>query len=156
VRFRFLWIGETKDPLLSELENRYVQRLHRLFASEVVPVPELQKKDRGQQASQMAREARLVEEKLNPRSFLIVLDEKGKEYTSEELAAVLGGLMNRGIPEVTFVVGGYLGVPGAILDRADVKLALSRMTFPHELARVVLVEQIYRCASIIKGLPYHK
>lgn len=133
-----------------------MQRLQRLFASEIVPVPELQKKDRRQQASQMAREARLVEEKLNPRSFLIVLDEKGKEYTSEELAEVLGGLMNRGISEVTFVVGGYLGVPEAILERADLKLALARMTFPHELARVVLVEQIYRCASIIKGLPYHK
>lgn len=156
MRFRFLWIGDTKGPLFSKLEGRYIGRLQRLFSAEVMSIPELQKKDQRQRASQMAREARLVEEKLNPRSFLIVLDEKGKEYSSEELAEVLEELMNRGISEITFLVGGYLGTPSAILEKADLRLSLGRMTFPHELARVILVEQIYRCASMIKGLPYHK
>ena len=119
-------------------------------------VPDLKKSNPHQQKAQLVREARQIEKKLPKKTYFIILDDEGKEFTSPELASFLETLMNRGVPEVTFVVGGHLGVHETIRKLADQKMSLTKMTLPHELARVVLLEQIYRAVTIIKGLPYHK
>ena len=93
---------------------------------------------------------------LSPKTYLAVLDSLGEELTSPQLASSLADLMNRGVSEVTFLVGSHLGIPKRIKNLADLKLSLTKLTLPHELARVVLLEQIYRAVTIIKGLPYHK
>ena len=119
-------------------------------------VPDFKKSDPHQQAAQLEREARQIERHLSPKTYLAVLDSLGEELTSQQLASSLADLMNRGVTEVTFLVGSHLGIPKRIKDVADFKLSLTKLTLPHELARVVLLEQIYRAVTIIKGLPYHK
>jgi 23S rRNA (pseudouridine1915-N3)-methyltransferase len=90
------------------------------------------------------------------RARLIALDERGREPTSAELAARLGAWMGSGVPAVAFLVGGADGLPADLVARADEKIALSRLTLPHRLARLVLLEQLYRALSIVRGEPYHR
>lgn len=155
VHFRFLWIGRTRDRLLSELEEGYRKRLEHLVPTELIWVPELKKEDQGQVSSRLEREARSLERKIK-ESYLVVLDETGRQFSSQELSAALEKLMNRGVSEITFVVGGYRGIPEQIKRAADLRWSLGRMTLPHELARVVVLEQVYRSMSILRSLPYHK
>jgi len=156
VKFRFLWVGETKDPLLSKVEERYLTRVKRHFSIETAMVPDLKKSNPHQQSAQLVREARQIEKQLPEKTYLVVLDSEGKEFTSLELASFLEKLMNRGVSEVTFVMGGHLGIHEKVKESADQKMSLTKLTLPHELARVLLLEQIYRAVTIIKGLPYHK
>ncbi|MDA2938187.1 23S rRNA (pseudouridine(1915)-N(3))-methyltransferase RlmH [Acidobacteria bacterium AH-259-A15] len=156
MRLRFLWIGKTKDPLLLKVEERYLKRIEQYFPTERATVRDLKKIDRHQQAAQLEREARQIERKLSSETYLVVLDSLGKQFTSQRLASFVAELMNRAVSEVTFVVGGHLGIPSKIKDLADLKISLTKLTLPHELARIILLEQIYRAVSVIKGLPYHK
>ncbi len=153
---RFLWIGKTKDPSLSKVEEKYLKRIEQLLPAERKTIPKLKKSDPHQQSAQLEREAQQIEKNLPARTYLVVLDHLGTEFTSPRLASFLAELMNRGVSEVTFVVGSDLGIPERIRDLADLKWALTKLTLPHELARIVLLEQIYRAVTIIKGLPYHK
>ena len=156
MRIRFLWIGETKDGSYRELEDVYFRRISKLVSCEKVFVPELKKSDPRIISAQQDRESRLIEKKLDKGTFLVALDEKGKELTSVQLAGTLRTLMDRGVSNITFLVGGFMGIPSTILQKSDLRMSLSRLTFPHELARVVLLEQFYRSLSIIKNLPYHR
>jgi 23S rRNA (pseudouridine1915-N3)-methyltransferase len=123
---------------------------------EIVAVPETRKVDPRKRAAQLDKEAQLLRKKIGPKSYLVSLDEKGEEFTSEKFARFFEKMMNRGGTEITFLGGGYLGIPSALTDRSDLSLSLSKFTLPHELARIVLLEQIYRSFSIIRGLPYHR
>jgi len=156
VSIRFLWIGETKNGSYRELEEVYFRRISKLVSCEKVFVPELKKSDPRSIAAQQDRESRLIERKLDKGTFLVALDEKGKELTSVQLAGSLRTLLDRGVSNITFLVGGFMGIPSTILQKSDLRMSLSRLTFPHELARVVLLEQFYRSLSIIKNLPYHR
>jgi 23S rRNA (pseudouridine1915-N3)-methyltransferase len=93
---------------------------------------------------------------LDPSSYLIALDIKGKQLSSEALAEKIETLSVYGTSHITFVIGGSLGLSDEIINKADMKLSFSKMTFPHQLFRVILLEQIYRAFRIIKGEPYHK
>ena len=156
VKLRFLWVGDTKDPLLSRVEERYFKRDKQHFPVEKAMVPDLKKSNPHQQNAQLIREARQIERKLPEKTYTVVLDSEGEEFTSRALASFLEKLMNRGVSEVTFVMGGHLGVHEKVKEMADQKISLTKLTLPHELARVLLLEQIYRAVTIIKRLPYHK
>ena len=84
------------------------------------------------------------------------MDESGKEYTSVGLARAMENLMTSGIARITFVSGGHQGLPESFKQRANLLWSMSRLTFPHELARIILLEQVYRAMTIIRNLPYHK
>ena len=156
MKLRFLWVGETKGPLLSRVEEKYFERVEQYFPIEKAMVPDLKKSDPHQQNAQLIREARQIEKKLPEKAYRVVLDSEGKEFTSPALASFLEKLMNRGVSEVAFVVGGHLGVHEMVGKSADQKMSLTKLTLPHELARILLLEQIYRAVTIIKCLPYHK
>ena len=156
MHIKFLWIGETKEGPYRELEDVYFRRVSKLVSCERAFVPELKKSDPRSVAAQQERESKLIERKLDKGTFLVALDERGKEVTSVQLADTLSAFMNRGVSNITFLVGGFMGIPSTILERSDLRMSLSRLTFPHELARVVLLEQLYRSLSIIKNLPYHR
>ena len=156
MKLRFLWIGKTKDPLLLKVEDKYLKRIEQHLPVQKTVVPDFKKSDPHQQDAQLEREARQIERHLSPKTYLAVLDSMGEELTSPQLASSLADLMNRGVSGVTFLVGSHLGIPQRIKDLANLKLSLTKLTLPHELARVVLLEQIYRAVTIIKGLPYHK
>jgi 23S rRNA (pseudouridine1915-N3)-methyltransferase len=99
--------------------------------------------------------ARMLKES-KKSTVLVALDERGKEHTSRSFAKLVSSWMNNNISEVTFFIGGADGLPKEILDRATLRLALSQMTLPHRLARLVLTEQIYRAFCIVRGVPYQK
>jgi 23S rRNA (pseudouridine1915-N3)-methyltransferase len=151
-----LWIGRTRDPVIAGLEADYAQRIQRFTSIIVDAVPEAKKVDPRKRIAQMEREGELLEKKIGRKSYLVSLDEHGKEFTSQEFAGFFESLMNQGRAEIIFLAGGHLGIPDSVLARSDLQLSLSKFTLPHELARVLLLEQIYRSFSIIRGLPYHR
>jgi 23S rRNA (pseudouridine1915-N3)-methyltransferase len=146
MKFRFLWVGKTKDRNWRALQEDYLARLSHFVKFEIVEL-----KDSGKEA-----EGKLILEKLNQSSFVCLLDVKGRSETSHEIAANIEKWQNRGLKEVTFVIGGADGVNSEVVEKADYSLSLSFLTFTHEMARVVLLEQLYRAFTIIKGFPYQK
>lgn len=155
MKLRFLWIGATKNSGLKQEEEKYLTRVARHLGVERLSIAELRKSDPRQVDSQLEKEAELLGKKLVDTDFLVALDESGEQMSSAEWARFLNDRLNRG-DTVAFVVGGHLGLPDSLKQKADKVLSLSRMTLPHELARVVLLEQVYRAIAILRGLPYHK
>jgi len=135
--------------------EEYLSRLRRYFAVEVVEVREEDINRRSPEEVLSAEAGRLLR-RLPQGAYTVVLDrERGRELSSEELARRLSSLGLSGWSHVAFVVGGPLGLDGAVLERADLVLSFGRMTLPHALARVVLLEQLYRAAKIERGESYH-
>lgn len=100
-------------------------------------------------------EAKLISEKLSPGAVLCILDESGKQYSSHELAKILQQTMLQS-KDIDFIIGGAYGLDRELIKKAKIHLSLSAMTLPHQLVKVILLEQIYRAESIMKGHPYHK
>jgi 23S rRNA (pseudouridine1915-N3)-methyltransferase len=146
MKFRFLWVGKTKDKNWRALEKEYFSRLSHFVRCETTEL-----KDAGREI-----EGKLILEKLNQSSFVCLLDVKGRSISSHGLAAELEKWQNRALKEVTFVIGGAEGVASRVVERADYSLSLSFLTFTHEMARVVMLEQLYRAFTILKGFPYQK
>ena len=146
MKFRFLRVGKTKDKNWRALEDEYFARLSHFVRCEIVELKD----------STNETEGKLILEKLNQSSFVCLLDVKGRSISSHDLAAKVENWQNRGIKEVIFVIGGADGVASRVVERADYSLSLSFLTFTHEMARVVMLEQLYRAFTIIKGFPYQK
>ena len=156
LKLKFYWIGQTKDKRLLSLEQEFLARIQKFVPCEIRTVPEERKKDPRSRSAQMAKEGQKLLYLIPPGAILIALDEAGEGLSSPKLAKWLEQSMAGGSPELAFVVGGYWGLPEKIRQNASKTLSLSRMTFPHEIARTLLLEQIYRGISINKNLPYHK
>ena len=146
MKFRFLWIGKTKQKNWLALQEEYLQRLSHFVKFEITEL-----KDSGKEI-----EGKLILDKLNQSQFVCLLDVKGRSISSHEFAVEIEKWQNRGLKEVVFVIGGAEGVASEVVERADNSLSLSFLTFTHEMARVVMLEQIYRAFTIIKGFPYQK
>lgn len=152
MRIRVVWEGKTKQPHLRALVEDYAARIAKFgdFAIEEVP----ERKRRGPRSPQKlsAAEARMLEKLRN--STKIVLDSEGRACTSEEFAAWLGEQGVRGVRELAFLVGGPEGFSQAFRQKADLRISLSRLTLTHDWARALLLEQIYRGCTILRGFPY--
>lgn len=133
-----------------------MKRIGRLISCEQVHVAEERKSDRAQVASAFGREAERIRAKLDGQSHLVCLDERGTPMTSRKLAKHLKKLEESGPRELVLLVGGFMGIPPDIQSQAVETWSLGPMTLPHELARLVLVEQTYRALTLIRGLPYHR
>ena len=154
MKIRCLVVGKPRDADAAALHDRYAARVRRLGAAyETIWVPEVRQGGRFSDQHVREREARLLEAQLGDRGAVIALDGRGRPLTSEQLSRRLPGWARR---EATFVVGGPLGLDRALLDRADWIWTLSSLTFPHELSRVILAEQLYRALTLVRGVPYHK
>lgn len=135
--------------------NDYLKRLRRFFPVEVLEVPE-EDLNKGTREEVLVAEAKRLLRKVPAGAYVVVLDrEKGDPLTSEELARRLGSLGLSGRSHVTFVIGGPLGLSPEVLRRADAAASFGPITLPHALARVVLLEQLYRAAKINRGEKYH-
>jgi 23S rRNA (pseudouridine1915-N3)-methyltransferase len=150
MRFRFIWIGKTKDAHWKALQDDYLERLSKFVKTEIAELKDAAGPD------QVAKEGERILDNLNQNSFVVLLDVKGRSCSSPELAGELEKWQNRGHKDVSFVIGGANGVSPAVAIRADISLSLSFLTFTHEMSRVVLLEQLYRAFTIIKGFPYQK
>lgn len=153
MRVRLLAVGRDRSGLYAPAVEEYVARLGRQLRFELVELPEARKQAGTPRAKE--EEAATILARLDPREWLVALDERGDEPTSPELARRVERWMTRG-QDVALVIGGADGLAPAVLARAGERLALSRMTLAHRLARLVLVEQLYRAMTIIRGEPYHK
>ncbi|MSP62920.1 MAG: 23S rRNA (pseudouridine(1915)-N(3))-methyltransferase RlmH [Myxococcales bacterium] len=140
MKLAVLAVGKLRDAWARDGCEEYRKRIARHLPLEIIEV----------------KDSAALAARVPPRFRLIALDERGREPTSEELAGRLATWMNSGTPGVAFLVGGADGLPADLLARADEKLALSRLTLPHRLARLILVEQLYRALTIVRGEPYHR
>jgi len=156
VKVLFLWIGGTRQRQFKTLEDMYLERIDRLILCQRTVVAEERKSDARQVASGMAKEARRVLARVNSGSHLICLDHRGKGLDSRDLANRLRKLEDLATREVALVVGGFMGIPSEVQAQARESWSLGPMTLPHELARLVLLEQTYRALTLIRGLPYHR
>ena len=150
MRFRFIWIGKTKDRNWKALQEEFLQRLSHFVKCELTEL----KESAPHEGSDIEGERILAA--LNPKTFAVLLDVKGEAITSPGLADKIENWQNRGIKEVSFVIGGANGVSRRVAEKADISLSLSFLTFTHEMARAILLEQLYRAYTIIKGFPYQK
>lgn len=150
MKFKFVWIGRTKDKNWRTLQEEYLQRLSHFVKCDITEI-----KDSAPHEGPEIEGKRILE-LVNPKSFAVLLDVGGKSVSSPDLAKQIEDWQVRGLKELVFVIGGAGGVSSEVVERADYRLSLSFLTFTHEMARVLLLEQLYRAYSIIKGFPYQK
>jgi 23S rRNA (pseudouridine1915-N3)-methyltransferase len=154
MRLRLIWIGKTKNDHVRALADDYLQRLGRFVRYEVT---ELRESAGGNNRAVIEEEGRRIADALRADSMLVLLDVEGeRQWSSPELAAQVERWQLEGRKEIAFVIGGHLGVAPELKGRAAVRWSLSRLTLTHEMARIVLVEQLYRAYTIIHKLPYQK
>jgi len=149
----FLWVGKTRNVHVAALEHEYLRRLQHFVSCQIRALRAIAGRD---PKDLREREGTALLEALRPGSHVVLLDERGKMFSSPELATWLRAHHHAGTPRLCFLVGGPEGVSERVRERAEEVLSLSRLTLPHELARVILLEQIYRAFAIIHGLPYSR
>ncbi|HEX5602661.1 MAG TPA: 23S rRNA (pseudouridine(1915)-N(3))-methyltransferase RlmH [Pyrinomonadaceae bacterium] len=152
MRLRIIWTGKTRDARLRALVDDYAGRLSHFVRCEVTELRELGRADK----AGIERETKRISDALRPGAVTVLLDPEGAEWTSQQLAAQVQSWESSGVKEVAFVIGGPNGLAGDFKARADKRWSLSRLTLTHEMARVLLFEQLYRAYTIIHGLPYQK
>jgi len=148
-------IGKIKLPFIKEGEKEYLKRIDRSLKVDLIEIdcdkysvlPETQMKE---------REAQAFLGRVDKDAYLVVLDGRGRKLSSEEFAGLLDRQLQSGRKSMCFAIGGASGWDAKVCKRADLVLSLSDMTFSHQLTRLVLVEQIYRAYTIVRGIPYHK
>lgn len=159
VHITVIAVGKLKEKYLKEGIAEYAKRLSRFCSLEIIEVED-EKAEEALSAAQEEqvkhREAERVFKRLKDGSTLVVMDVKGIKTTSEGFADKLQNYFVTGSSHISFVIGGSLGLDPELVRKADWRLSLSDMTFPHQLARLVLLEQIYRSFKIINGETYHK
>ncbi|MBR2854367.1 MAG: 23S rRNA (pseudouridine(1915)-N(3))-methyltransferase RlmH [Clostridia bacterium] len=154
-----LCVGKMKEKAYRELADEYLKRLSRYGRYEEIEIPDLPEPGTASKAAEeqvKTREGETLLTKIRPGDRVIALTIEGKQRSSEELARHLEELRTSGVSRTVFVIGGSLGLGKNVLARADEEMSMSRMTFPHRLARVMLLEQLYRAEKIIAGERYHK
>jgi 23S rRNA (pseudouridine1915-N3)-methyltransferase len=150
-------VGKLREAYFKAGVEDYLGRIERFLPIEQIEVPVgTGEESNGKGRGAIIREAESIAKHLPRDARVVALDPRGKTMTSEQFSQWLQDAMTASVPRISFVLGGAWGLDQKLCDKADLKLSLSALTFPHELARLVLVEQIYRALSIWKGLPYHK
>lgn len=153
MKLKLIWVGKTKSAAIKELIAEYLGRLARFVQVEVAELRDLS----GASSERLIeKESKSVLSRIDEDPFVVVLDERGRQIDSFEMARFLEEHGLAGTKQITFVIGGFAGVSGELKKRANLVLALSRMTLTHEFARALLVEQLYRAYTIMRGLPYQK
>ncbi|MAP81414.1 MAG: 23S rRNA (pseudouridine(1915)-N(3))-methyltransferase RlmH [Aequorivita sp.] len=148
-------IGKTDDTQLQQLIENYTKRLGFYVPFEMVIIPDIKNAKNISEAQQKDAEGKEILKRTANSDVLILLDEKGKSYTSEGFSSFLQKKMNSGIKNLIFVIGGPYGFSNSVYDRANGKVALSSMTFSHQMVRLFFIEQLYRGFTILRNEPYH-
>ena len=159
MKITILAVGKIKEKFYTDAVNEYVKRLSRYCKLNIVQVLD-EKTDENSTENEKEiikkREAERILKNISEDSYVITLEIKGRSLTSETFADKVESLGVSGVSHIVFIIGGSLGLHSSVSDRADFKLSFSEMTFPHQLMRVILLEQIYRSYRIINNQPYHK
>lgn len=150
MKIELIAAGRLRNGPEFELCREYAKRL-----SWPLAITEIESKYRDESQGRADELARIAG-KIQPGAFVVALDERGRTLPSRALAQKIGEIRDGGAPLIQFVIGGATGLDGAIRERADLLLSFGAQTWPHMLARAMLLEQIYRCQQILKGHPYHR
>ena len=159
MKITVIGVGKIKEKYLTAAIAEYSKRLHRYCTLQIIEVPDEAAPEGASDALQekvRIKEGERILSKIAPSSHVIALAIQGKKYDSEGLAAHMSALQVSGKSDLCLVIGGSLGLSKEVLSRADEKISFSDLTFPHQLMRVILLEQIYRCFRINLNEPYHK
>ena len=159
MKITIIAVGKIKEEFFEDAVKEYSKRLSKYCKLNIIEVKDEQTKENASATEEdmvKEKEANRILEKISDSSKVIALAIEGKEFDSEGLADEIEKYRINGDSDITFVIGGSLGLHKSVMDRASVKLSFSKMTFPHQLMRVILLEQIYRLFRIINNEPYHK
>ena len=159
MKFRIITVGKLKEKYLKDGIAEYLKRLQRYATVEIIEVADERTPDSASEMEELqikAKEAQRIHKYIKEDTYLIALAIEGTMLTSEQLAERIEQLGISGKSHITMVIGGSLGLDKSILQQADLLLSFSKLTFPHQLMRLILVEQLYRSYRIMKGEPYHK
>lgn len=155
MKITLLTVGKTDKDWVKQGMDIYVSRLKHYIPFSVVEIPELKNVSALTKEQIKTREGELILKNVKPSDDLVLLDERGREYTSVELAKLIQDKISYTGKDIVYVIGGAYGFSDAVYRRADSKVSLSRMTFSHQMVRAIFTEQIYRAFTIMKGEPYH-
>jgi 23S rRNA (pseudouridine1915-N3)-methyltransferase len=155
MKIALLQTGKTTDKHISELIDLYTNRIKKYSVFEIITLPDVKNTRNMPVQEQKIKEAAKIIQSLSEDDYVILLDEKGKELRTLEFSGALGKMSLLPKKRIVFVIGGAWGFPETVYTRADYKMSLSKMTFPHQLVRLLFLEQLYRAFTIIKGEPYH-
>ncbi len=159
MKIKLITVGKLKEKYLKEGIAEYVKRLGRFTKVEQIELADEKTPDRASQAENeliLKKEAERILAKISERDYLIVLAIEGQQFASEEFSQQLASITLKGYSDISFVIGGSLGLDPAVKKRANLLISFGKLTLPHQLMRLVLVEQIYRAFMIQQGSPYHK
>lgn len=159
MNIKIIGVGKLKEKYLKDGIAEYLKRLTAYAKVEIIEVNDEKTPDNASPAEEeqiKAKEGERILKHIKEGSYIITLAIDGKGLTSEAFSSLIENLGVQGRSDITFIIGGSLGLAEEVLRKADYKLSFSAMTFPHQLMRLILVEQIYRGFRIIKGEPYHK
>lgn len=154
MKTKLLVVGKTNDKNITKGIDDYVRRVKHYMPFDIEVIPELKNTKSLTQSNQKEMEAEQILKRLQPSDTVVLLDEHGKEYRSIEFARWIEKLQQTA-RSLVFIIGGPYGFADSVYERSDAKLSLSKMTFSHQMIRLLFVEQIYRACTIIKGEPYH-
>ncbi len=155
MKIGILSAGKIDQAYLREGIALYEARLKHYTPLEIHQVNLARSDSRGSAELFKAKETELLLQKINPGDFVILLHETGKQLRSPEFASLLNDHMNRATKKLVFVIGGAYGFADSMFERANAQLSLSRMVFPHQLAKLIFLEQLYRAFTILRNEPYH-
>jgi len=155
MKIKFIAIGKTDNSHLQQLISAYQNRLKHYIGFEFVVIPDIKNTKNLSQAQQKEAEGKAILKQIIPSDQLLLFDENGKTYNSVTFSKFLQKKMLSGCKQLVFVIGGPYGFSEAVYKRANGKIALSAMTFSHQMVRLFAVEQLYRAFTIIKNEPYH-
>ncbi len=155
MKITLLTVGKTDKGWIKDGLDIYLSRLKYYIQFSIVEIPELKNVASLTKEEIKIREGELILKQIKPNDDVVVLDERGKEYTSIKWAEALSKKVNLGGKDIVFIIGGAYGFAESVYERANSKISLSKMTFSHQMARVFFVEQLYRAFTIMRGEPYH-
>lgn len=155
MKITLLTVGKTDKDWVKDALDIYVSRLRHYIPFSIIEIPELKNVSALTKEQIKSREGELILKNVRPCDDLILMDERGKEYSSVEFAKILQDKISYIGKDITFVIGGAYGFSEDVYRRANSKISLSRMTFSHQMVRAIFAEQLYRAFTIMKGEPYH-
>jgi 23S rRNA (pseudouridine1915-N3)-methyltransferase len=155
MKIRLIQIGKTQESYLQEAIDTFSQRINKFIPFEIQSLQGIKNAAKLSEEQLKEKEAVLLMQQLKAGDYVVLLDERGKELGSQAFSSFLQQQMNSGVKNVFFIVGGAYGVSDKIKNIANYQLSLSKMTFTHQMIRLIFVEQLYRAYSIIHNLPYH-
>lgn len=156
MKIKIIALGKIKEKFLKEGIDEFLKRLTPYASVEIIELSPIEIKDEHLTEKVLDEEGEKILSHIKPQSFVITMEILGKQFSSEEFAKKINSLTNEGQSEIIFVIGSSCGLSKKVSARSNLKMSMSKMTFLHQFARLLLVEQIYRAFKIIKGETYHK